>query len=57
VPDDGALGTALVRLATEPGLLDGLLERAETPLSGVDWPEVLATTERTYEEAARLARA
>ena len=55
VPDDDALGTALVRLATEAGLLDGLLERAAAPLSGVDWPAVLATTERTYEEAAALA--
>jgi glycosyltransferase involved in cell wall biosynthesis len=53
-PDDGALASALVRLATEPGLLDGLLERAATPPSGVAWPEVLATTERVYEEAATL---
>lgn len=57
VPDDGALATALVRLASEPGLLDGLLARAATPPSGVDWPEVLAVTERAYHEAAVLARA
>lgn len=56
VPDDAALTAALVRLATEPGLLDGLLERAATPPSGVDWPEVLAATEQTYKEAAALAR-
>jgi glycosyltransferase involved in cell wall biosynthesis len=57
VPDDAALTSALVRLATEPGLLDGLLARAATPPSGVAWPEVLAATERAYEEAAVLARA
>jgi glycosyltransferase involved in cell wall biosynthesis len=56
VPDDGGLAPALVRLATEPGLLDALLERAATPPSGVDWPDVLAATERAYEEAAALAR-
>lgn len=56
VPDDGALATALMRLAAEPGLLDDLLERAATPPSGVSWPEVLATTHRTYEEAAALTR-
>ena len=56
VPDDDALTAALVRLATEPGLLDGLLARAATPPSGVDWPEVLAATERAYAEAAMLAR-
>lgn len=55
VSDDGALATALVRLATEPGLLDGLLDRAATPPSGVDWPDVLAATERVYGEAAKLA--
>jgi glycogen(starch) synthase len=55
VPDDAALTTALVRLATEPGLLDGLLVRAVTPPSGVAWPEVLAATERAYKEAAALA--
>ncbi|MDR7382479.1 glycosyltransferase family 4 protein [Promicromonospora iranensis] len=57
VPDDAALASALVRLVTEPDLLDGLLERAATPPSGVDWPEVLATTERAYREAAALATA
>ncbi|MEU4384434.1 glycosyltransferase [Promicromonospora sp. NPDC023805] len=57
VPDDAALTTALVRLATEPGLLDGLLMRAATPPSGVAWAEVLAVTERAYKEAAALARA
>ncbi|WP_129784347.1 glycosyltransferase family 4 protein [Promicromonospora panici] len=55
VPDDGSLAPALVRLVTEPGLLDGLLERAATPPSGVGWPEVLAATEQAYEEAATLA--
>jgi glycosyltransferase involved in cell wall biosynthesis len=57
VPGDGALAPALMRLATEPGLLDGLLERAATPPSGVGWPEVLAATERAYQEAAALVRA
>jgi glycosyltransferase involved in cell wall biosynthesis len=57
VPDDAALAAALERLATEQGLLDGLLERAATPPSGVDWPEVLAATEQAYQEAAVLARA
>jgi glycogen(starch) synthase len=57
VPDDGALASALLRLVAEPGLLDRLLERAETPPSGVDWPEVLAVTEAAYQEAATLARA
>jgi glycosyltransferase involved in cell wall biosynthesis len=52
--DDDALASALVRLAAEPGLLDGLLERAATPPSGVAWPEVLAATDRTYKEAATL---
>ncbi|MFD2797274.1 glycosyltransferase family 4 protein [Promicromonospora vindobonensis] len=56
VPDDDALAPAIVRLATEPGLLDGLLERAATPPSGVDWPEVLAVTEQAYREAAALLR-
>ncbi|WP_369371085.1 glycosyltransferase family 4 protein [Promicromonospora sp. Populi] len=56
VPDDDTLASALVRLATEPGLLDGLLDRAATPPSGVAWPEVLAATERTYKEAAALTR-
>jgi glycogen(starch) synthase len=56
VPDDTELTAALVRLATEPDLLDGLLRRAATPPSGVAWPEVLAATERTYKEAAALAR-
>jgi len=56
VPDDAALTAALVRLATEPGLLDGLLVRAATPPSGVAWPEVLAATERAYKEATALAR-
>ncbi|MFC4628830.1 glycosyltransferase family 4 protein [Promicromonospora alba] len=55
VPDNAALTAALVRLATEPDLLDGLLARAATPPSGVAWPEVLATTEQAYEEAAALA--
>lgn len=55
VPDDAALTAALVRLATEPGLLDGLLVRAATPPSGVAWPEVLAATEQAYKEAAALA--
>lgn len=55
VPDDAALTAALVRLATEPDLLDGLLARAATPPSGVAWPEVLAATEQAYEEAAALA--
>ncbi|WP_454851845.1 glycosyltransferase family 4 protein [Promicromonospora soli] len=54
VPGDGALAPALIRLVTEPGLLDGLLERAATPPSGVAWPEVLAATELAYEEAAAL---
>jgi glycosyltransferase involved in cell wall biosynthesis len=57
VPDDDALAAAIVRLATEPGLLDGLLARAATPPSGVGWPEVLAATERAYQEAAALSRA
>ena len=57
VPDDDALASALVRLATDPGLLDELLAHAATPLSGMDWPEVLAATERAYKEAAALARA
>ncbi|PUB29974.1 glycosyltransferase involved in cell wall biosynthesis [Promicromonospora sp. AC04] len=57
VPDDDALAPALVRLVTEPGLLDALLARAATPPSGVAWPEVLAATDRAYEEAAVLARA
>ena len=57
VPDDDALAPALVRLVTEPGLLDGLLARAATPPSGVAWPEVLAATDRAYKEAAALARA
>jgi glycogen(starch) synthase len=56
VPNDTELTAALVRLATEPDLLDGLLRRAATPPSGVAWPEVLAATERTYKEAAALAR-
>ncbi|MEV0951825.1 glycosyltransferase [Promicromonospora sp. NPDC050249] len=55
VPDDAGLTAALVRLATEPGLLDGLLVRAATPPAGVAWPEVLAATERAYKEAAALA--
>ncbi|MFI6424052.1 glycosyltransferase family 4 protein [Promicromonospora sp. NPDC050880] len=54
VPDDEELAAAIVRLAAEPGLLDGLLARAATPPSGVTWPEVLAATERTYAEAAAL---
>jgi glycosyltransferase involved in cell wall biosynthesis len=57
VPDDAALTSALVRLVAEPGLLDGLLERAAIPPSGVDWPEVLVATERTYQEAAALTTA
>lgn len=57
VPDDDALAAAIVRLATEPGLLDGLLGHAATPPAGVAWPEVLAATERTYEEAAALTAA
>ncbi|GGM13049.1 glycosyltransferase family 4 protein [Promicromonospora citrea] len=57
VPDDVALATALVRLATEPALLDALLAAATDPASAMAWPEVLATTERTYAEAAALARA
>ena len=56
VPGDGALAAAIVRLVTEPGLLDGLLERAATPPSGVAWPEVLTASERVYEEARTLAR-
>jgi glycogen(starch) synthase len=55
VPDDTELTAALVRLATEPDLLDGLLKRAATPPSGVAWPEVLAATEAAYKEAAALA--
>lgn len=54
VPDDAALTAALVRLAAEPGLLDGLLAAATTPPSGMDWPEVLKTTHRAYTEAATL---
>ncbi|WP_285101130.1 glycosyltransferase family 4 protein [Promicromonospora sp. MEB111] len=56
VPDDVALTAALVRLAAEPGLLDGLLAAAATPPAGVGWPDVLATTDRVYAEAATLAR-
>ena len=56
VPGDSALAAAIVRLVTEPGLLDGLLERAATPPSGVAWPEVLTASERVYEEARTLAR-
>ncbi|MCP2264862.1 glycosyltransferase family 4 protein [Promicromonospora thailandica] len=56
VPDDGALADALVRLSTEPGLLDRLLAAAAEPPSAMDWPEVLATTERTYAEAIALTR-
>ncbi|MFD2026457.1 glycosyltransferase family 4 protein [Promicromonospora aerolata] len=55
VPGDDALAAAIVRLVTEPGLLDGLLERAATPPSGVAWPEVLTASERVYEEARTLA--
>ncbi|MFI2488123.1 glycosyltransferase family 4 protein [Promicromonospora kroppenstedtii] len=55
VPDDAALTEALVRLATEPGLLDRLLAAATTPPSGMGWSEVLAVTDRTYAEAAALA--
>lgn len=57
VPDDDALASALVRLATEPALLDGLLSRAATPPSDLAWPEVLAATEQTYREAAALVSA
>ncbi|MEU4361817.1 glycosyltransferase [Promicromonospora sp. NPDC023987] len=57
VPDDDALASAFVRLATDPALLDDLLERAATPPSGMTWPEVLTATERAYEEAAALTAA
>lgn len=56
VPGDDALAAAIVRLVTEPGLLDGLLERAATPPSGVAWPEVLTASEQVYQEAAALSR-
>ncbi|GAA4721563.1 Glycosyltransferase involved in cell wall bisynthesis [Promicromonospora umidemergens] len=57
VPDDDALASAFIRLATDPALLDDLLERAATPPAGVAWPEVLAATEQAYEEAAALTSA
>ncbi|MBO0608610.1 glycosyltransferase family 4 protein [Myceligenerans salitolerans] len=56
VPDDDGLAHALVRLATEPGLLRGLLDRSRDAarLSAYDWPGVLAQTEKAYARAAEL---
>ncbi|MCF4122688.1 glycosyltransferase family 4 protein [Antribacter sp. KLBMP9083] len=51
---DAGIADALVRLATEDGLLDRLLAAASGPAAASDWSHVLAATEKAYERAAAL---
>jgi glycosyltransferase involved in cell wall biosynthesis len=53
--DDAGLTDALVRLATEDGLLDRIVARNRDVPSSAGWPRVLADVERAYERAATIA--
>jgi glycosyltransferase involved in cell wall biosynthesis len=55
VESDAAMATALVRLATDPGLRTAIAahNRAVAPPFG--WADALATTEKAYTRAAELA--
>ncbi|MBE1874359.1 glycosyltransferase family 4 protein [Myceligenerans pegani] len=59
VPDDDALASTLVRLATDHDLRRRLLDgsRDASRLAAYDWPGVLAATEQAYARAAELAGA
>jgi glycogen(starch) synthase len=52
--DDPGFTDALVRLATEPDLLDGLIARNRDVPSSAGWPRVLADVEAAYARAATL---
>ncbi|WP_194522198.1 glycosyltransferase family 4 protein [Cellulosimicrobium sp. JZ28] len=53
--DDAGLADALVRLATEDGLLDRIVAHNRDVPSSAGWPRVLADVERAYERAATIA--
>ena len=55
VDDDAGLADALVRLATEDGLLDRIVAHNRDVPSSAGWPRVLADVERAYERAATIA--
>jgi glycosyltransferase involved in cell wall biosynthesis len=57
VPDDGALATAIERLAVEPGLLDAMITHNRAHPPAADWPQVLADTDAIYRRAAALIHA
>lgn len=51
---DAGLVTALVRLAEDPELLDGIIAHNRTADLAASWPRVLADTEAAYARAAAL---
>ncbi|WP_454299170.1 glycosyltransferase family 4 protein [Salana multivorans] len=55
-PDDEGLASAVVRLATEPGLYARLRRTARTTPPAAGWDDVLAAAEREYSRARRLVR-
>ncbi|GAA1714627.1 glycosyltransferase family 4 protein [Isoptericola hypogeus] len=56
VDDDAGLAGALVRLVTEPALLDSIIEHNRTAELATSWPRVLADVDEAYARAATLAR-
>ncbi|WP_341360346.1 glycosyltransferase family 4 protein [Georgenia sp. M64] len=52
---DAALAGALVRLATEPGLLGGILAHNRSTAPAADWADVLAACEAAYAQASDRA--
>ena len=55
VDDVAGLADALVRVATEDGLLDRIVAHNRDVPSSAGWPRVLADVERAYERAATIA--
>ncbi|MPV38655.1 glycosyltransferase family 4 protein [Georgenia subflava] len=53
---DAALAAALVRLARDPGLLDGILEHNATTAPAADWRDVLAAADGLYARARTTTR-
>lgn len=54
VDDDACMARWLVRLATEPGLLDGLAAHARAERPVFDWDHALASAEAEYRRARGL---
>jgi glycosyltransferase involved in cell wall biosynthesis len=54
--DDAGIADALVRLVTEPELLDRIIAHNRTADLPMSWPRVVAQTEEAYRRAAALVR-